>query len=350
MNRDERAENSTSSIKADSPREQDEHPFAPYVRTLGKGKKGSRSLTEEEAYQAMLMILDGQVLDLQLGAFLMLLRVKEESPEELAGFVRACKARIQAPQDLQVDLDWSSYAGKRRHLPWFLLAILILAQRGFRVFIHGASGHTHGRIYTEAALQTLGLPVAENWEMARAQLDRHNFCYMPLRFLNRRLDDMIQMRSVLGLRSPVHSLTRLLNPLNAPAVLQGIFHPPYSQLHQQAAQLLGYPSVTVIKGEGGEIERNPDATLTARSVLHGEIQEETWEPLSELRHVKPESLDLDSLKSVWAGLEEDSYGQRAVIGTLALAIKTMGKAQTQTEALALAGQWWEERNRDYFVS
>ena len=60
-----------------------EHPFAQYVRILGKGKTGSRSLSYEEAYQAFSMILKDEVLDVQLGAFLMLLRVKEESVDEL---------------------------------------------------------------------------------------------------------------------------------------------------------------------------------------------------------------------------------------------------------------------------
>ncbi|HCA27760.1 MAG TPA: glycosyl transferase, partial [Betaproteobacteria bacterium] len=53
-----------------------EHPFAPIIRTLGKGKSGSRALTQEEAHAAMQMILADQVEPMQLGAFLMLMRVK----------------------------------------------------------------------------------------------------------------------------------------------------------------------------------------------------------------------------------------------------------------------------------
>ena len=53
-----------------------EHPFAQYVRIVGKGKNGARSLSYDEAYQAFGMILKNEVLDVQLGAFLMLLRVK----------------------------------------------------------------------------------------------------------------------------------------------------------------------------------------------------------------------------------------------------------------------------------
>ena len=53
-----------------------EHPFAPYVRTLGRGKRARRSLTREEAADAMAMILRGEAEPAQVGAFLMLLRVK----------------------------------------------------------------------------------------------------------------------------------------------------------------------------------------------------------------------------------------------------------------------------------
>ena len=55
-----------------------EHPFAQFVRIIGKGKNGARSLSFDEAYQAFQMILKNEVLDVQLGAFLMLLRLKED--------------------------------------------------------------------------------------------------------------------------------------------------------------------------------------------------------------------------------------------------------------------------------
>ena len=93
-----------------------EHPFAQFVRILGKGKRGARNLTREEARDAMGMLLDGKVEESQLGAFLMLLRHKEESAEEMAGFTEAVRARLQTPA-IAVDLDWPSYAGKKRHLP-----------------------------------------------------------------------------------------------------------------------------------------------------------------------------------------------------------------------------------------
>ena len=59
-----------------------EHHFAQFIQILGKGKKGARSLTREEAQQAFGMILRGEAEPMQIGAFLMLLRVKEEDAEE----------------------------------------------------------------------------------------------------------------------------------------------------------------------------------------------------------------------------------------------------------------------------
>jgi len=234
----------------------DEHSFAQYVRILGKGKKGSRSFTEEEAYNAMRMILKGEAEPLQIGAFLMLIRVKEESPEELCGFAKAVKSLSQAPPGVHADLDWPSYAGKRRHPPWFVFSAMLVAQAGYRVLMHGASGHTTNRMYTEDVLRHLRLPVADSWESCEEQLNQHRFSYLPLRIFSPKLAEMIDMRTILGLRSPVHSLCRLINPLGAETMLLGTFHPPYRDIHQQAAQQLNYQNLAVIKGEGGEIERN----------------------------------------------------------------------------------------------
>ena len=71
------------------------HPFARFINILGRGKTLTRSLTIDEAERAMAMVLAGETLPEQLGAFLMLLRVKEESPEEIAGFVRAAMDQLR---------------------------------------------------------------------------------------------------------------------------------------------------------------------------------------------------------------------------------------------------------------
>lgn len=322
-----------------------EHPFAQYVRILGKGKKGSRSLTEDEAYDAMRMIMAGQVEDVQLGAFLMLLRVKEESPEELLGFVKAVRESLKPEQSITVDLDWSSYAGKRRHLPWYLFSIFLLAEHGQRIFVHGASGHTIDRIYTEDVLRELGMGVANNWGDCAIHLEQQNFTYFPLAKLCPTLHRIIELRNIMGLRSPVHTLSRLLNPCDAEAVIQGIFHPGYRPVHQLAAQALGYSKVDVIKGEAGEIERNPDIECLVQSVRQGELSDEIWQPMFNKRHVKESELDLAAFTAVWSGKKQHEYGEAAVVGTAAIALKLLGKADNQKSATNLALDLWAQRNK-----
>jgi anthranilate phosphoribosyltransferase len=317
-----------------------EHPFAVFVRILGKGKRGARDLTRAEAREAMGMLLDGKVEDTQLGAFLMLLRHKEESAEELAGFTEAVRERLHAPT-IAVDIDWPTYAGKKRHLPWYLLAAKCLAQNGIRILMHGGGAHTAGRMYTEQQLQLLGVARCEDWDSVRAALDSANLAFAPLGAWMPALQRMIDQRNILGLRSPIHSLARILNPLGARCGLQSIFHPGYQANHREASRLLGDTAI-VIKGEGGEIEVNPDGVAHLYGTTAGEAWDEDWPALSPLRHVKPAQLDPQQLLAVWRGTAEDAYGELAVVATMALALR--GLERSREDAFAEARQHWAQRN------
>jgi len=316
-----------------------EHPFAQFVRILGKGKRGARSLTREEAAQAMGMLLDGETEDTQLGAFLMLLRHKEESAEELAGFTDAVRCRLHAPA-LQVDLDWPSYAGKKRHLPWFLLAAKALADSGVRIFMHGGGMHTAGRLYSEQLLELLDIALCHDWDQAAAALEQRQLAFMPLGDWMPGLQRMIDLRNVLGLRSPIHSLARILNPLQASCGLQSIFHPGYQAVHRDASQLLG-DHVIVIKGEGGEIEINPDSPCQLLVTCAEGSWEEEWPAFFAQRHVKPAQLEPAKLLAVWQGHETCEYGLQAVISTIAMALCGLGLPRQ--EAFSRAREIWDGR-------
>lgn len=317
-----------------------EHPFAQFVRILGKGKRGARNMTREEAREAMGMLLDGKVEDTQLGAFLMLLRHKEESAEELAGFTEAIRARLQAPA-IAVDIDWPTYAGKKRHLPWFLLAIKALANSGRRILIHGGGAHTAGRLYSEQLLTLLDIPLCQDWQQVDSALESHRLAFTPLGAWAPQLQRMIDLRNTLGLRSPIHSLARILNPLDARVGLQSIFHPGYQAVHREASQLLG-DRVVVIKGEGGEIEVNPDGICHLYGSEGGSNWDEEWPALSAQRHVKPESLEPVHLLAFWRGAVDDDYGRLAVLSTLALALRGLG--EPRDTAFARSEEIWRKRH------
>lgn len=317
-----------------------EHPFATFVRILGKGKRGARNLTREEAREAMGMLLEDKVEDTQLGAFLMLLRHKEESAEEMAGFTEAVRERLTAPA-IRVDIDWPTYAGKKRHLPWYLLAAKCLAQNGVRIFMHGGGAHTAGRLYSEQLLDALAIPLCRNWQSVNEALDTGNLAFMPLQDWAPHLQRMIDLRNTLGLRSPIHSLARILNPLGARCGLQSIFHPGYQSVHREASSLLGDNSI-VIKGDGGEVEINPDTLSHLYGTTAGVAWDEEWPALSAQRHVKPASLQPEHLLALWRGEVEDSYPQLALLSTMALALRGLGTPREQ--AFKQAQRFWDNRD------
>lgn len=325
-----------------------DHPFSPYIQMLGKGRNGSRDLTQQEAAQSMSMILSGQTEPVQQGAFLMLMRVKEETAAEVAGFAQAARASLKLPADLpKVDLDWASYAGKRRQLPWYVLSALLLASHGTKVLMHGIGGGTAGRVWTPDALQSLGIQSATSTSDAAAKLGQTNFAYLPLDVLSAEMARLLGLKSLLGLRSPLHTVVRMLNPFHAQTSIMGIFHPGYDDTHQQAGLLMGDKNLAVFKGEGGEAERNPDGSCKVKFILNGAAQEEEWPAMFGSRHMKDDTMDVKRLGKLWRDEITDEYGHAAVIGTAAIALRAMGRADSIASAEALANQLWQTRNKDY---
>ena len=64
-----------------------------YLKEIGRGKQGARSLAREQAADLFGQVLDGQVSDLEIGAFCIAMRVKGETPQEMCGFLDAAHAR-----------------------------------------------------------------------------------------------------------------------------------------------------------------------------------------------------------------------------------------------------------------
>jgi anthranilate phosphoribosyltransferase len=325
----------------------EEHPFAPYIRALGKGPQLARHLTEDEAREAGRMILTGAVEPIQLGAFLCLTRVQGETPEELAGLVEAARESLTRGKGATTaDLDWPAYAGKKNRLPWFLLSALLLAGAGIRVAMHGGAEHTAGRLFTEAALGALGVAPARSLDEAAAQLAARRFTYVPLPVISARMGELLALKPIIGLRSPFHTVAKALNPFEAPCQMIGVAHPPYRPLHLQAAIALHQPRLAVFKGDGGEAERRPEKPLDVALLENGSIIEESWPPLLNVANLPHEDTgDLDRLRDVWTGHASDTVAETMVTGTAAVALKAMGRAGSQDEAQVLAETFWHERDK-----
>ena len=67
--------------------------------------------------------------------------------------------------------------------------------------MHGASGHTLNRLYTEQVLEYLGYSICQSEQDVQYELEQHNFAYLPLEAISPVLSDLISLRNVMGLRS-----------------------------------------------------------------------------------------------------------------------------------------------------
>lgn len=326
------------------------HAFAPFIRTLGKGPGLSRDLTWDEAYAAMQMILAGEVEQLQLGAFLCLMRYKKETPTELAAFVQAARDSLEAPAEIAVDLDWPSYADNHQQLPWFVLSALLLADNGLRVFMHGIAGLPDSCVSTRQVLQHLGIAEQSNWSEVDKALDDSHFAHLGLEHISKPLNDLFALRPLLGLRSPVNSLARALNPLACKNQLQGVFHPTYCEPHRQAALLLKQANLAVFKGGGGEVQVNPYKAIKVLGINNSITHDETWNaslPSGTYRW-RDEEQDPQRIAALWNGSLESEAAQAAVCDTAAIALKLTGKAATQEDARRLSREMWASRQKGRF--
>ncbi|NLQ16130.1 glycosyl transferase family protein [Marinomonas sp. M1K-6] len=326
--------------------------FTNYVKILGRGKKGARSLTVTEAEHAMSLMLAGKVAPEQSGAFWMLIRIREETVEETVGFTKATRAYLSKKQPLgiKVDLDWPAYAGKRNELPWFLLAALALSNTGVKIVMHGHTFEGENRWYVEHAISQLGLAVCQSREDVKRALETTNFAYLPLAKVDPMLGGMMNLKYVLGLRSPVNTVVRMMNPFFADHSVHGVFHRGYDQLHLAACEQLGDASVLVFRGGNGEAEVNPERDVTLGKWQHGMASWSDW-PKAEKEHKRlKDNLDLSRLTDHWRGDQLDQFGEQAVRQTIASVAGLLYGVASHEDCLVLADDIWAKRDRAYFDS
>ncbi|USD67497.1 glycosyl transferase family protein [Vibrio sp. SCSIO 43136] len=253
------------------------------IRTVGRGERSRKPLSYDQAYRVMSDYLDGQVDDDQMAMLMMLIRVNNETPAEIAGFSQAFK---RAYQPLGADIDWPCYAGKRgdKGPLWQLVAAKILAANGYKILLHGDSETSSKRIYVADHVQTLGIPTATSLDNAKQLLEEQGIAYLPLDVFAPQAKHMMAWRERYGLRTPINTVVRGLNPSQAPYGIRGSFHPGFPQLHAEVEHYFKHQKVVSIKGQNGESEYIPKVSQSVWRCADGEVTEHYWqqEPLSGL--------------------------------------------------------------------
>ncbi|MDQ6986865.1 MAG: anthranilate phosphoribosyltransferase [Mariprofundaceae bacterium] len=230
------------------------------IHRIARGKHGAENLNRQDAAALFAALLAADADPLQRGAFLIAERMKGETQVELAGFVDAARASIEAFGNISMPqgaVDFPCYAGKRRAAPVHLAAALMARDRGVAVLVHGVAA-IEGRISAWQVLQKAGVSRATNIAEAASCLHSEGIVYLDIADYCPGLFDVLALRSRLGVRSFAHTVARLLNPLNCAGQLNGIFHTPYATLMTQVNVLLGQPRSLIFAGAEGDPELYAD--------------------------------------------------------------------------------------------
>ena len=241
--------------------------IAHYLKEIGRGKQGARDLPREQAQDLMQQLLDGQLNDLEIGAFCIAMRVKGESPLELAGFLDAVQSRLHKLTSDAPTVVIPAYNGARKLPALVPLLAHLLAREGLAVLVHGSASE-NARVSSEAVLRGLGTPALPPQAPADgASLQAGQVIYAPTPCLSPALDRLLQVRRTLGLRNSAHSLVKLMNPVAGTAlVLASYTHRDYIEPMLESLRLAGNTGM-VLRGTEGEPVADPRRTPRMDVVL-----------------------------------------------------------------------------------
>ena len=219
-----------------------------YIKEIGRGKDGARSLTREQAADLLGQVLDAQVTELEVGAFCLAMRIKGETPEEMAGFLDAAQARLNAlPQlDQQPTVVIPCYNGARKLPALAPLLALLLCQKGVRVCVHGTPTENR-RTTSFEVFEALGHKALTHIDQAQDALN-----IVATELLSPALKKLLDVRRVVNLRNPAHSLVKLMNPCQGSALIVSSYtHPEYAVSMAQTFKLT-QASAFLLRGTEGE--------------------------------------------------------------------------------------------------
>jgi anthranilate phosphoribosyltransferase len=249
-----------------------DNKLLPFMKGIGVGKSGAKSLTREAADQAMTALLTGKYHPVTFGAFFMGLRYKGETPEELAGFLDAMNRPAERcrPVPLPYLLNCAgAYDGKARTCNVSIPAALVAVAAGVPIALHGARniptkhGMTSGHV-----LEALGIETARSVDEAAKVLESVGITFVEQRALHPGMHALLDMRNQMGKRTILNTMETLSNPFGATNHLGGFFHDPYAELVCRALQTgcTSFRRATMVKGIEGSDELRPGAMFVARLV------------------------------------------------------------------------------------
>jgi anthranilate phosphoribosyltransferase len=238
-----------------------------------------RHLTRQEARAVMGEIMRGEASPAQIGGFLVALRAKGETAEEIAGCAEAMREHVlpvrPAREDV-VDVVGTGGDGART-FNISTAAAIVAAAAGAAVAKHGnrAVSSVSG---SADVLEALGFVLEQRPERIAASIDRLGFGFMFAPSHHPAMRHAWPVRRELGIRTVFNVLGPLTNPAGVRAGIFGVYSRELVRTVADALATLGVRRAFVVHGAHGIDELSPAGPNTVAEVVDGSVRERTIDP------------------------------------------------------------------------
>jgi anthranilate phosphoribosyltransferase len=302
-----------------------------------------RSLARAEAREVMGEIMRGEATPGQIGGFLVALRAKGETADEIAGCAEAMRAHVLRVQPSRSDLvDTAGTGGDGAHtLNISTAAALVAAAAGAAVAKHGNRA-VSSACGSADVLEALGFRLELPPERIARSIDELGFGFMFAPAHHPAMRHVAPVRRELGTRTVFNVLGPLTNPAGARAQIVGVYSPDLVPTIAEVLVQLGAERAFVVHGAGGVDELSPAGPNLVCEVVSGRVTRREVDPLElgvprcspeELRGGTPEE-NAGAIREVFAG--RDGGRRDAILLNAAGAIAAGGRAADLREGLSFA--------------
>jgi anthranilate phosphoribosyltransferase len=301
-----------------------------------------RDLSLEETAAVLAEIMSGSASEIQISAFLIALRTKGETVQELAGLARTMRERAARVEVDRHDLlDTAGTGGGRRTFNVSTTAALVAAGAGCTVAKHGNRSAT-GLSGSADLIEALGARI----DLAPGAVARcieevgFGFMFAPSHHQATRYVGPVRQR--LGVRTIFNFLGPLTNPAGASHQLIGVSDPAYLETMAGALAMLGTTHALLVCGEDGVDELSISAPTRVVEVLATELRQYTVSPEEvSLPRAPAEAVpggdpeqNADTARRILAG--EPGAARDLVVLNAGAAIYAGGRAQSLAEGVIAA--------------
>ncbi len=315
---------------------------------VGSGPKSAADMDRAQAREAFARILAGEPHPTTLGAFLLALRWKTNTPTELAAFVDVVREAVTVAEPTVDPVDCgANYDGKTTTALLGVGAGLVAAAAGTPVVAHSGPSMpaTYGTTYRDVLAE---LGVATDLEPAEsaAMVDEVGFGFYYQPRFTPRVHDLLETRERMGVRTVVNTIETLANPADASTHVGSFYHLSFAKRLAEtvaASETVGFDRVLLVQGLEGYDDVRPGETTIAE--FDGEFGERDLEIDSWTREeVSVDDVAAESARiteAVLAGERDDAFAT-AIAQNAGLRIYAGGDVETIGEGIERAREVLED--------